>query len=95
MTIGRIFVGWLALSAFCALVACGAKGLAAVPSAVDFSVCVLDVSSRDEAAGVSAADAFADVIAKCGGAAVDVARVLEAHKAAMVRESHHADAGHD
>jgi hypothetical protein len=54
---------------------------------VETAICVLNVSSKDQAAGKSAGDIVADCIVQCGTDAATIARVLDAHRAAEIREN--------
>jgi hypothetical protein len=58
---------------------------AVVPS-VNFAVCVLGTAAEDVAAGRDIQQIVTDAIAKCGGDAIAVGQVLDAHKNAEIRE---------
>jgi len=75
---------WLALAS----TAVSASGCSVPPAVtggivagVDFGVCVLNVAAQD--VGQPMATVINDAITKCGGDALQVARVLDAHQRAM------------
>jgi hypothetical protein len=62
--------------------------VATIPSAVAFTVCVISTYAADTAAKYTATQIAADELQKCGGDAVSIAQILDAHSAALVIEGH-------
>jgi hypothetical protein len=89
--VGRSLLGAAVLCLL--LSASGCKGgvspnvVQAGVTSVETSICILNVSSKDVAAGKSAGDTVADCIQQCGTDAATIARVLDAHHAAEMREA--------
>jgi hypothetical protein len=73
------------------LAGCGLTGgqvVQDVTVGLNAAVCVLNTVSADESAGQSEVQAIADAVVKCGVSAAQAGGILDAHKAAMVREGY-------
>ncbi len=63
-----------------------AKGVTTIPNDISLAICVIDTYSTDSADGMTAAAITADLLAKCGGDAVAISRILDAHVTGAIKE---------
>jgi len=86
-------MNWMSMLRRCSvlLIFCGCpQAVAVIGPGVDFAVCVIGEYER-EPAGTPIATVIADEIATCGGDALSIVRVLDAHEPASM----HAAVAHE
>jgi hypothetical protein len=55
-------------------------------ASIETAICILNTFSKAKAAGKSDGDAVGACITECGADAAQIAKVLDAHRAAQIRE---------
>jgi hypothetical protein len=85
----RSALALLAVLASCGDLSCGASTsqiATDVTAGLNFAVCVIGQFAQCEAASTPAATCTVNIIASCGGSALQVAQVVDAYNAAKVKE---------